>query len=326
MGATGVLRIVAIAWFVLSGVGPAWAEDEAPPWERDDEDDEPSDEDEDNEPDDDDDPPLEDEVEGNEFDWDDGDDDDDDDDDDDEYDETDDLDYGDGDEAAPEDPIDEYRRREMRMERNPSADEYPNAFAALFRVRPPWSVRRGDDTLVTPLAIARGLGDKRTANKVLGQQIGGIAGGGGAFLLGASLLVGGGAAVAAQRGNTREGRGRTDAATANRLLTAGAILGPILMATGACVTIGVVRRTRQAGWYYERDDAEDAIEDLNDDLRNELDLERRDLRRGARPGSPGIEVRIAAASPWPGDQPGVISIETSPAAVPEQVTSRAPAS
>lgn len=302
--------------FLLSALaGPTMArpDDERPPWERDEDDDGGEGEDEDRSEDDDGDEDTE--SEGDE---DDGGEDEDEDVDPEEEEDEDDYEgeheegydpYLDGDdeprtrrrkaEVDPTDPDAVYRAGVLSIRRNRLGDEYPNAFAALFRVRTRWSVVRGDGGLFTPYKMARYLGDKGVANKVVGHQVAGFAAGGGAFVIGASLLIGGGVAVGLDRSGERNSRSRIDGVAATRALTAGAILGPILMVAGTSVTIGILRRTRQVAWYYDRGDAEDAIEDYNDDLRDGLDVSGRDRRGSVLP--PRAELRLAAG-------PGAVSL------------------
>ena len=285
---------------------PAGAQEDSdiPPWERQGDDDDsaggtdgesPDDEDEDEHPADE----AEDRADEDD-DYDEDDEDDDEDDEDDDYDEDDRDDRGDEDDeddvdAAPrasrrgerQRPLDVYRRDELRLWRYRTAEEYPNAFAALFRPRVRWGVRSAAGTPYTPYKLARFIGDDAMANKVAGQQAGFVSLGGGIAALGLGLLIGGSATYAIA--NTREEEGRAtgrrgDLQGATGALTAGLLLGPILIGTGTSITIGMLRRTRQVARYYDREDAEDAIEDYNERLLRSLDLdwedvEARELRR-----------------------------------------------
>jgi hypothetical protein len=185
----------------------------------------------------------------------------------------------------PNDPVGYYRAEEAQIWRYRSAEEYPNAFAALLRPRVSWGVRTAQGQLVTPYKLSRALGDVDITKKVLGHQIAGAAGGGATIAAGLAVLLGGtvGYGLSLER-DEDERRGRGGSGNPLDGLAAGLVLGPILIGAGTGLTIGILRRTRQVAWYYERDDADFAIEDYNSKLMKMLDLDREDIeRRGALP-------------------------------------------
>ena len=312
-----LLVLVTLLWGLLAwGAAAAQDESEVPPWERTGDDDDSADEgegdsededDPDRDHEDEDDPDRDHEDEDDpdrdhedEDDYEDDREDDrdpeDEDEDDDEY-EDDEDDYaprGDPRDAAL-DPVDVYRRDRLKIWRYRTAEEYPNALAALFRPRVRWGVRSEGGTPWTPLELARFIGDKETARKVAGQQVGWISLGSGLTAAGIGILVGGTATYAVANSREEEGRSggrRGDLQAAEGALTAGLLLGPILVAAGTSVTVGMVRRTRQVARYYEREDAEDAVEDYNLRLMRSLDLDWEDVDARDLRGVP-VELRLA---------------------------------
>ena len=214
-------------------------------------------------------------------------DDEDEDDDDDEYEDEDDYAPRSDSRDAALGPVERYERDRLKLWRYRTAEEYPNALAALFRPRVRWGVRSAGGTSFSALAMARLMGDTETANKVAGQQAGWISLGSGLTAVGLGILIGGTATYGVANTREDEGRGtsrRSGLQGAQGALTAGLLVGPILIGAGTSVLIGGVRRTRQVARYYDREDAEDAIEDYNHRLMRTLDLDwedvqGRDLRR-----------------------------------------------
>ncbi len=193
------------------------------------------------------------------------------------------------------DPIDVYHRDRLKLWRYRTAEEYPNALAALFRPRVRWGVRSASGEHFSALQMARFLEDGETWKKASAQQAGWISLGAGLAVAGVGILVGGTATYGIANSREDEGRGggrRGSLQSAEGALTAGLLLGPILIGAGTSVTIGGVRRTRHVARYYDREDAEDAIEEYNERLMRRLDLdwedvEARDLR------APPVRVRLA---------------------------------
>lgn len=212
-------------------------------------------------------------------------------------DEDDDTDRGSGSTASLSaesmDPEERYRTERMGVWRYRSLEEYPTALAALFRPRVRWSVRTASGRQMTAIWMARFLGDAETARLATAQQAGSIALGTGVTAIGVAILLGGTIShgLAAERqDDPRTRHGASGGGTG--ALAAGLTIGPVLIGTGTGITIGLVRRTREVARYYEREDAEDAVERYNERLLRKLGLDPGDVR-GSRPAAAGVELAVA---------------------------------